>query len=81
MHVDTYGEEPGPFFMNAYAAALAITNAIEAAGSTEYQAIVDALHSETVATPVGNITFDEKGDAVGVGFAVYQVQNGVYVEL
>ncbi len=42
---------------------------------------MDALHSETVATPVGDITFDDKGDAVGVGFAVYQVQDGVYVEL
>lgn len=80
-HVEAYGEEPGPFFMNAYAAALAVVNAIEAAGSTEYQAIVDALHDETVATPVGDIYFDDRGDAVGVGFAVYQVQDGVYVEL
>ena len=80
-HIDEYGEEPGPFFMNAYSAALAIVNAIEAAGSTEYQAIVDALHNETVSTPVGDISFDDNGDATGVGFAVYQVQNGAYVEL
>jgi branched-chain amino acid transport system substrate-binding protein len=80
-HVEEYGEEPGPFFMNAYSAAQAIINAIEAAGSTEYQAIVDALHSEVVSTPVGDITFDDRGDAEGVGFAVYQVQDGVYVEL
>ncbi len=80
-HVEEYGEEPGPFFMNAYAAAQAIINAIEAAGSTEYQDIVDALHSEAVATPVGDITFDDRGDAEGVGFAIYQVQDGVYVEL
>ena len=80
-HVDEYGEEPGPFFMNAYAAAQAIVNAIEAAGSTEYQAILDALHTDVVSTPVGDITFDDRGDAEGVGFAVYQVQDGVYVEL
>jgi branched-chain amino acid transport system substrate-binding protein len=80
-HVAEYGEEPGPFFMNAYSAMLAIVNAIEVAGSTEYEAMIDALHDSVVATPVGDISFDDKGDARGVGFAVYQVQNGVYVEL
>jgi branched-chain amino acid transport system substrate-binding protein len=30
---------------------------------------------------VGDIKFDDRGDAEGVGFAVYQVQDGVYVEL
>ena len=34
-----------------------------------------------VATPIGNIRFDERGDAVGVGFAMYQVKNGKYVEV
>jgi branched-chain amino acid transport system substrate-binding protein len=34
-----------------------------------------------VATPLGNIRFDERGDATGVGFSMYQVKNGVYVEL
>jgi branched-chain amino acid transport system substrate-binding protein len=80
-HIEKYGEEPGPFFMNAYSAALAIVNAIEAAGSTDSDAIMDALRSEYVETPVGSISFDEAGDAIGVGFAIYQVQNGVYVEL
>jgi len=80
-HVAKYGEEPGPFFMNAYAAAQAVVNAIEAAGSTEPDAIMDALRSEYVETPLGSISFDERGDAIGVGFAIYQVQDGVYVEL
>jgi branched-chain amino acid transport system substrate-binding protein len=34
-----------------------------------------------VDTPVGSIHFDAKGDAVGVGFSMYQVQNGAYVEV
>jgi branched-chain amino acid transport system substrate-binding protein len=34
-----------------------------------------------VETPLGNISFDERGDAEGVGFSMYQVQNGRYVEL
>ena len=80
-HKAKYGEDPGAFFLNAYAAALALVNAIEKSCSTEYDDIVKALRSEYVATPLGIIRFDEKGDATGVGFAMYQVQNGTYVEI
>ncbi len=80
-HQDKYGEDPGAFFLNAYAATTAILNAIEKAGSTDYDAITKALKSEYVDTTLGNISFDEKGDAIGVGFSVFQVQNGVYVEI
>jgi branched-chain amino acid transport system substrate-binding protein len=34
-----------------------------------------------VDTPLGKIKFDNKGDAIGVGFSVYQVKNGAYVEV
>ena len=76
-----YGEDPGPFFMNGYAAALAITHAIEVAESTEAEAIMTALRDTSVATPLGEISFDRRGDAEGVGFAMYQVQDGVYVQV
>ncbi len=56
-------------------------NAIEKAGSTDYDAIAKALQTEFVETPLGKIKFDEKGDAIGVGFSMYQVKNGKYVEL
>ncbi|MBI9106599.1 MAG: branched-chain amino acid ABC transporter substrate-binding protein [Spirochaetales bacterium] len=80
-HRDKYGEDPGAFFLNAYAATTVILNAIEKAGSTDYDALTKALQSEYVNTTLGNISFDKKGDAIGVGFSVFQVQNGVYVEL
>jgi branched-chain amino acid transport system substrate-binding protein len=80
-HRDEYGEDPGAFFLNAYAASLAFTNAIEVAGSTDYEAVTEALRNNFVETPLGNLKFDEKGDAIGVGFSMYQVQNGVYVEV
>lgn len=80
-HREKYGEDPGPFFMNAYAAALAITHAIEVAESTEAEAIMDALRDTSVRTPLGEISFDSRGDAEGVGFAMYQVQDGVYVQV
>ncbi len=80
-HKKAYGTDPGAFFLEAYSATLALLNAIEKAGSTEYAAIEKALRSEYVETPVGKISFDKKGDATGVGFSVYQVQNGKYVEV
>ncbi|MCD6487405.1 MAG: branched-chain amino acid ABC transporter substrate-binding protein, partial [Syntrophobacterales bacterium] len=59
----------------------AILNAIEKAGSTDYDAVSKALKTEYVETPLGKIKFDNKGDATGIGFSIYQVQNGKYVEL
>ena len=80
-HVAKYSEEPGAFFYNAYAATQAMLNAISKAGSTDYEKIRSALMSNYVDTALGKISFDEKGDAIGVGFSMFQVQNGVYVEV
>jgi branched-chain amino acid transport system substrate-binding protein len=80
-HKKAYNSDPGAFFLNAYAAVQAILNAVEKAGSTDYDAVRKALQSEYVETPLGKISFDEKGDAIGVGFSMYQVQKGAYVEL
>ncbi|PLY06816.1 MAG: branched chain amino acid ABC transporter substrate-binding protein [Desulfuromonas sp.] len=76
-----YGADPGAFFQEGYSAALALLNAIEKAGSTDYDAVNNALRTEYVETPVGKIKFDAKGDAEGVGFSVYTVKDGAFVEL
>ncbi len=80
-HKDTFGSDPGAFFENAYSAILAMTAAAERAGSTDLAALKTALQTEPVETPLGSIKFDENGDAIGVGFSVYQVQDGQWVEL
>jgi branched-chain amino acid transport system substrate-binding protein len=80
-HKATFNADPGAFYENAYSAMLAMTNAAAKAGSTDLAAMKKVLQSEKVDTPVGSISFDEKGDAIGVGFSVYQVQDGVFVEL
>jgi branched-chain amino acid transport system substrate-binding protein len=80
-HKKVFGTDPGPFFENAYAATEALLNAIEKAGSTKYESIVKVLRTQYVNTPLGKIKFDAKGDAEGVGFSVYQVQNGKFVEV
>ncbi len=80
-HKTAYSSDPGAFYENAYSAMIAMTNAIEKAGSTDIAALKKVLQTEKAETPIGSISFDEKGDAIGVGFSVYQVQDGVFVEL
>jgi branched-chain amino acid transport system substrate-binding protein len=80
-HQKAYGSDPGSFFDSGYAAALALLNAIEKAGSTNYNAIAKALKSQYVETPIGKISFDKNGDAIGAGFAVFNIKNGKFVEM
>ena len=80
-HKKTYGSDPGAFYLNAYAATQAILHAVQKAKSTDYTKVSNALRTYAVDTPLGKIKFDKKGDAIGAGFTMYQVQNGVYVEV
>ena len=80
-HRKVYGSEPGAFYLNAYSAMLAIVNAITKSGSTEYKALHKALRTYVTDTPLGKIKFNDQGDAIGVGFSIYQVKNGTYDEL
>jgi branched-chain amino acid transport system substrate-binding protein len=73
--------DKGAFYLNAHAAVTALLGAIEAAGSTEYDAVTAALRGQYYETVLGSISFDDKGDAIGVGFSMYQVRNGVYEEV
>jgi branched-chain amino acid transport system substrate-binding protein len=80
-HKKAYGADPGAFFLNGIAATQAILNAFQKAGSTNYDAVGRALQTQFVETPLGKIRFDKRGDAIGVGFSLYQVRKGVYVEV
>jgi branched-chain amino acid transport system substrate-binding protein len=80
-HKKAYGAEPGAFFLNAYAATLALLNGMEKAGSTDYAKVGKALKTNYVETPLGKIRFNDKGDAIGVGFSMYQVRKGSFVEV
>jgi len=77
-HRKAYGADPGAFFLNAYAAAQALLNAVEQSRSTDYDAVKKALQTKLVDTTLGKIKFDESGDAIGVGFAMYKVLDGVF---
>ena len=75
------GADPGAFFDNAVAAALALTNAIAKSGSTDPEAVARILRSHQVATPFGPLVFDAKGEPVGIGITLYQARNGQFVQV
>ena len=80
-HRQQFGQDPGNYFDQAYAATLAVANAIKVAGGTEAQALAKALRSTAVETPLGRIKFDARGDVEGVGFAVYQMKGSGFAEV
>ena len=51
------------------------------AGGVDYAKLSDALKTSYVDTTLGKIRFDARGDAEGVGFSVYQVKGGHFVEV
>ncbi|NQS71015.1 MAG: branched-chain amino acid ABC transporter substrate-binding protein [Desulfobulbaceae bacterium] len=73
------GADPGSFFDNGIAATLAIINALDKAKSFTADDVATALRSEKVDTPFGEISFDEHGDPVGIGFNMFVVKDGQYV--
>lgn len=76
-----FGSDPGPFFINAYSSAMALTNAMKRSESTECSDLAKTLRSEFVDTPLGRISFDEKGDVVGTSFSVYQLKGLSFKEV
>ncbi len=74
-------DNTGEYFKEATAAAQALIAAIEAAGTTSPDKVMEALRRNYVETALGKLRFDANGDAEGVGYSIYQVQNGAFVEL
>lgn len=80
-YVKKHGREPGTFFDQGVAAWQVLVAAIQKTGGTDSVALDKALKGTWVETSVGRIRFDARGDAEGVGFAVYQVRGGKFVEV
>jgi len=77
------GYEPLGYTLYTYAAVLVWAQAVEAAGSLDLDAVIDAMHSREFDTVLGRIGFDEKGDVTGFepwGWYVWQA-DGTYVPL
>ena len=72
------GKTAEGYVLYTYAAIQAWKDAVEAAGSTDYDAVVEALDSGDFNTVIGDLKFDDKGDVTLPGYVVYEWDNGQY---
>lgn len=72
-----YGSDPTAFAALGYDTAYIVADAIGRAGSTDPQAIIDALKSTSYAGVTGDITFDANGDSVK-SISIITIVEGVY---
>ena len=72
------GIEPEGYVLYTYAAIQAWKEAVEAAGSLEFDGVVEALNTGTFKTVLGDSSFDDKGDVKLPGYVVYEWKNGTY---
>jgi branched-chain amino acid transport system substrate-binding protein len=75
------GYDPEGYTLYTYAAIQAWADAVEKAGSTDLEPVIEALHGNQFETVLGAISFDEKGDVQGSNYVLYKWEDGQYVEL
>ncbi len=78
---EAQGYDPEGYTLYTYAAIQAWAQAAEQAGSTDLDAVVEALHGAEFETVLGTISFDDKGDVQGSNYVVYEWDNGEYNEI
>ena len=74
------GYDPEGYTLYTYAVVQAWAQAVEKAGSTDVDAVVDALHSNQFDTVLGTVSFDDKGDVKGENYVMYEWDNGKYAQ-
>jgi branched-chain amino acid transport system substrate-binding protein len=75
------GYNPEGYTLYTYAAIQAFAAAADKAKSVKLDDLSKALHSMTVPTVVGPLTWDKKGDIVDPKYVFYVWKNGTYAEL
>lgn len=81
-YTELAGAAPGPYSMQTYEAVKVIAQAMEDAGSTEYEAVVEALKGlENFPLLSGDLTFADDGSREGGGFVIVSPtgDNGAFV--
>jgi branched-chain amino acid transport system substrate-binding protein len=74
------GYDPEGYTLYTYAAIQVWAQAAEKAGSTDLDAVIEALHGNQFETVLGTISFDEKGDVEGSTYVMYEWADGQYAE-
>ena len=69
---EAQGYDPEGYTLYTYAAIQAWAQAAEKAGSTDLDAVIEALHGNQFETVLGPIGFDDKGDVEGAAYVMYE---------
>ncbi|MDP2619024.1 MAG: branched-chain amino acid ABC transporter substrate-binding protein [Hyphomicrobiales bacterium] len=72
------GIEPEGYVLYTYATMQAWAQAVETAGSTEFDAVVKALNEGTFKTVIGDLSFNDTGDVDLPGYVFYEWKDGKY---
>lgn len=72
------GYEPEGYTLYTYGAIQAWVDAVNKAGGTDTNKVVDALRKNQFDTVLGKIGFDEKGDVTAPGYVFYVWKDGTY---
>ena len=72
------GIEPEGYVLYTYAAIQVFAQAAEKAGSTDYEALVEAMNSNEFNTVLGTLSFNETGDVTLPGYVFYKWSGGQY---
>ncbi len=72
------GKTAEGYALYTYAAIQAWAQAANAAGATDYDAVVTALDDGTFDTVLGSLEFDDKGDVTLPGYVFYEWSDGAY---
>lgn len=75
---ETYKEDPSAFSALGYDAVYMVKEAVEKAGSTDKQAVVDALKNIEYDGITGYLTFDDHNNPVKA-VTILKIVNGEYV--
>jgi len=77
----TAGIEPEGYVLPTYAAVQAWAQAVESAGSVDFEAVAEALNQGVFSTVLGDVNFDQKGDAEMTGYVVHRWTDGAFEAL
>jgi branched-chain amino acid transport system substrate-binding protein len=72
------GIEPEGYVLYTYAAMQVWKQAVEAAGSTDFDKVIGELNKGKFDTVIGELSFDDKGDVTLPGYVFYEWNDGKY---
>ena len=70
--------DPDPIVLYSYSSMQVAKQALEAAGSTDHNAVIKALHEGTFPTIIGDVKFNDKGDNAAFAYTLDIWDQGKY---